>query len=78
MVVESDTKKMLRIIMLVYLTPVVLFLAGYFIMAFLGTSVPVQYGVAIAGFLVSIVAAIRYDRKLRERGGINFRIVRLF
>lgn len=77
-VVESDTKKMLRIIMLVYLTPVVLFLAGYFIMAFLGTSVPVQYGVAIAGFLVSIVAAIRYDRKLRERGGINFRIVRLF
>ena len=77
-VVESDTKKMLRIIMLVYLTPVVLFLAGYFIMAFLGTSVPVQYGVAIAGFLVSIVAAIRYDRKLRERGGLSFTIVRLF
>ena len=77
-VVESDTKKMLNIIMMVYLTPVVLFIAGYFIMAFLGASVPVQYGVAIAGFLVSIVAAIRYDRKLRERGGINFRIVRLF
>ena len=28
-VVESDTQKMLRIIALVYLTPVVLFLAGY-------------------------------------------------
>ena len=77
-VVESNTGKMMHIIILVYLIPVVLFLAGYFIMAFLGTSVPVQYGVAIAGFLVSIVAAIRYDRKLRERGGLSFTIVRLF
>ena len=34
-VVQSDTKKMLRIVALVYLTPVVLFLAGYLLTALL-------------------------------------------
>ena len=77
-VVQSDSKKMLNVIMMVYLTPVALFLAGYLIMLALGASTAMQYTVATVGFAVSIVLAIRYDRKLRERGGINFRIVRLF
>jgi len=77
-VVESDTRKMLNVILMVYLTPVVLFMAGYLIMLALGAGSVVRYVVATAGFVVSIFIAIRYDRKLRERGGINFRIVRLF
>lgn len=77
-VVQSDTKKMLRIVALVYLTPVVLFILGYVVMALLGTSVALQYTVAIAGFLGGIVAAVGYDRYLRARGGLSFTIVRLF
>ena len=77
-VVQSDSKKMLNVIMMVYLTPVVLFLVGYLLMVAIGASTAVQYTVGIVGFAVSIFLAIRYDRKLRERGGINFRIVRLF
>ena len=77
-VVESDTKKMLRIVALVYLTPVVLFLLGYLITAFLTPSVAMQYFVAVLGFAVGIAAAIFYDRKLRARGGLTFTIVRLF
>ena len=77
-VVQSDTKKLMNAIMVVYLIPVVLFLAGYLIMLALGFSVTLQYTVAIIGFVISIGLAIRYDRKVRERGGINFRIVRLF
>ena len=77
-VVQSDTKKMLRIVALVYLIPVVLFLAGYVIPALMGTSVGVQYGLAGLGFLVGIVGAIAYDRHLRARGGLSFTIVRLF
>ena len=77
-VVQSDTKKLMNAIMVVYLTPVVLFLAGYLIMLALGTGAAMRYLVATAGFVISIILAIRYDRKLRERGGINFRIVRLF
>ncbi len=77
-VVESDTKKMLRIIILVYLIPVLLFLAGYLIPALAAAPVAVQYGLAAAGFCLGIVLAVCYDRHLRARGGLNFTIVRLF
>ena len=76
--VESSTRKMLRIVVLVYLIPVVLFLAGYLIPALLGTSVGVQYTLAGLGFVVGILFAIFYDRRLRERGGLSFTIVKLF
>ena len=77
-VVQSDTKKMLRIVALVYLTPVVPFLLGYLLATALGAAVGVQYAAAVAGFAAGIVAAIAYDRKLRARGGVSFTIVRLF
>ena len=77
-VVESSTQKMLRIVVLVYLIPVVLFLAGYVITSMLTASVAVQYAVAGAGFVLGIVFAILYDRRLRARGGLTFNIVRLF
>ena len=54
-VVESSTKNMLRIVVLVYLIPVVLFLAGYVIMSLLTDSVAAQYAVAAAGFAAGIV-----------------------
>lgn len=77
-VVESSTKKMLGIVAFVYTIPVVLFILGYLLMVFAGGSVPLQYGVAIFGFLVGIVLAILYDRKIKRQGGLTFRIVRLF
>ena len=77
-VVHSDTKKMLRIVALVYLTPVVLFLLGYLLPALLGAAVAVQYAIAVAGFVAGVVLAIAYDRRLRARGGVSFTIVRLF
>ena len=77
-VVESSTSKMMHIILLVYLIPVVLFMAGYFITAFLTSKVAVQYAVAAVGFLVGIVGAIGYDRRLKKQGGLTFHIVRLF
>ena len=77
-VVQSETSKMLGIVAFVYLIPVVLFLLGYLVTAFLTTSVAMQYGVAVTGFFVGVAAAILYDRKLKERGGLTFTIVRLF
>ena len=65
-VVESSTKNMLRIVVLVYLIPVVLFLAGYVIMSLLTDSVAAQYAVAAAGFAAGIVFAIFYDRRLPD------------
>ena len=77
-VVESSTSKMLGIVAVVYLIPVVLFLVGYVAMALLGAAVSAQYTVAIAGFVLGIVGAVLYDRRLRAQGGLVFTIVRLF
>lgn len=77
-VVESSTQKMLRIVALVYLIPVVLFLAGYLAAVFLTASVGVQYLTAAAGFVAGVLIAVGYDRKLKARGGLSFTIVRLF
>lgn len=76
-VVESDTGKMMRIILLVYLTPMVLFMAGYFLTWFLGSDA-LRYGIAALGFAAGVAVAMAYDRRLRARGGLSFRIVRLF
>lgn len=77
-VVESSTRKMLRIVALVYLIPVALFFAGYLAGLALSASVAVQYGAAAAGFVLGILIAVAYDRRLRARGGLSFTIVRLF
>lgn len=77
-VVQSDTNKMLRIVALVYLTPVLLFLAGYFITMAVTSSAAIQYLAAGTGFAAGILLAVFYDRRLRQRGGLSFQIVRLF
>ena len=77
-VVESSTEKMLGIVALVYVTPIVLFLVGYITMLLLNFIVAVQYSVAGLGFVLGILSAVWYDRRLRDRGGLSFTIVRLF
>ena len=76
-VVQSDTQKMLGIVALVYLTPVVLFFLGYF-GSIMVSSMAVRYTAAVAGFVLGIVIAILYDRRLRRDGGLKFTITRLF
>ena len=77
-VVESSTQKMLGIVAYVYLIPVLLFILGYLVMVALGFGVALQYSVAIAGFVLGILIAILYDRRLKAQGGLVFTIVRLF
>ena len=77
-VVESSTRNMLRIIVLVYLIPVVLFLAGYLVMLAVTASVAVQYTVAVLGAVVGVLLAVWYDRRVKARGGLSFTIIRVF
>ena len=77
-VVESSTQKMLRIVVLVYAIPVVLFLLGFLGAFALTDKVALQYAAAVAGFVVGIIIAIAYDRRIRGKGGLSFTIVRLF
>ena len=57
---------------------VTLFLIGYLAAFALSGSVGVQYATAVIGFVLGIIFAIRYDRRLRAQGGLSFTIVRLF
>lgn len=76
-VVESSTQNLLGIVFLVYMVPVVLFLLGYFLSAPL-QSAAVRYGIAAGSFVLGIVLATIYDRRVKQRGGLKFNIVRLF
>ena len=79
-VVESSTKKMLRIVALVYLIPVVLFLAGYVITCH-ADGQRGAYSTRVAGGRASCWASCSPSSmtgRLRARGGLSFTIVRLF
>ena len=75
-VVESSSGTVLGIIAIVYLIPVVLFLLGYFLTeAFLPTE-GLRYTAAILGFLLGLIPAVAYDRRLKKRGTLYYTIVR--
>ena len=74
--VESSTKNLLGVMLLVYLLPIVLFLVGYFATGAL-ESEGLRYAVAIAAFLIGIIPAIICDRRTKKNGKLTFTIVRL-
>ena len=75
-VVESSSRQMLGVILLVYMLPVVLFFIGYFAASPLGGRASVA--VSILAFFLGVVPAVLYDRKLRRSGGMTFTIVSAF
>ena len=76
-VVESSTKQVFGIILLVYMVPVILFFIAYFLTASLNNEA-LAAGVSILAFFCGIIPAIRYDRKIRQSGGMKFTIVSAF
>lgn len=75
-VVESSSRQMFGVILLVYMLPVALFFVAYFAASPLGRGVAAA--VSIAAFFCGIVPAILYDRRLRRSGGMAFTIVNAF
>lgn len=75
-VVESSTKQMAVVLLLVYMLPVALFFLGYFI----ASSLPEgpRAAAAILSFFCGVLPAVLYDRKIRRCGGLSFTIVRVF
>ena len=76
-VVESETKQMLAVILLVYMIPVALFFFGWFAAGALPGE-GLRAAVAVLAFFCGVVPAVLYDRKLKRSGGMAFTIVRLF
>ena len=77
-VVAGSTKKVLGIVLLVYMVPILLFLLGYFATGGLVASEAGRTALAIVGFVLGLAAAVFYDRRVRKKGGLTFTIVRVF
>ena len=75
-VVQSETKKLLGVVALVYLLPVVAFLLGYFLSE--GLAEKVRYIIAIAAAAAAFLPSIFYDRYAKRHGVLTYTIMRLF
>ena len=75
-VVQSETKKLLGVVALVYLLPVVAFLLGYFLSE--GLAEEVRYIIAIAAAAAAFLPSIFYDRYAKRHEVLTYTIMRLF
>lgn len=75
-VVESESRQVFGVILLVYMLPVLLFFIGYFAAASLSDGPRAIVG--IAAFFCGVVPAVLYDRRIKRSGGMAFTIVRSF
>ena len=75
-VVQSETKKLLGVVALVYLLPVVSFLLGYFLSE--GLAEKVRYIIAIAAAAAAFLPSIFYDRYAKRHEVLTYTIMRLF
>ena len=76
-VVQSETKKLLGVVALVYLLPVVGFLLGYFLTAGLPTE-GWRYAAAIIAAAVFFLPSVFYDRRAKREESLTYTILRPF
>jgi len=75
-VVESSTRKLLGVVLLVYILPVICFLLGYFLTEGLNESV--RYGIAIAAAALAFLPSVVYDRYAKRHEILTYTILRVF
>lgn len=75
-VVESATRKILRVVALVYLLPVVGFLLGYFLSE--GLAEGVRYAIAIGAAALAFLPSVAYDRHAKKTEALTYTVVREF
>ena len=72
--VESSTKGVLGAAVMVYVVPFLLFFVGYFAAAALGLPGGGSAAVGGAGFVLGLLLAMAWDRRVRREKAISFRI----
>ena len=75
-VVESSTKKLLGVVVLVYVLPVIFFLLGYFLTP--GLSEKLRYVVAIVAAALGFIPSVFYDRYAKRNEIMTYTVMRLF
>lgn len=74
-IVESDTSGILNLAAIVYLMPVLLFFTGYFVAYSFIEIEWLRIIIGVAGFLLGLGVSKTINKRLRERGGIEHRII---
>lgn len=74
-VVESSSKKLFGVMLVVYMLPLALFFVGYFCSAAI-RSEGVRYLIGALAFCLGVLCAVFYDRRIKKSGGLEFTIVR--
>lgn len=74
-VVESSTKKLLGVVVLVYILPLICFLLGYFLSA--GLSESIRALIAITAAALSFIPCVLYDRYARRHESLTYTILRI-
>ena len=75
-VIESSSKKVFKAVALVYIMPLVLFLAAYALGATLGMSEGVCIALSFAGLVLGAVILVMSQRKSKGKDQISFDIIR--
>ena len=75
-VVESETRKLLGVVALVYVLPVLAFLLGYFLSD--GLAEEARYAIAIGAAVGSFIPSMIYDRYARRHESLTYTVVRPF
>ncbi|MBE6989450.1 MAG: hypothetical protein E7426_01725 [Ruminococcaceae bacterium] len=75
-VVESSTKKLMGVVLLVYILPLIGFLLGYFLSE--GLTESVRYVIAAAAAAASFFPCVIYDRYARRHETLTYTILRVF
>lgn len=73
--IEGENKEVFRAATVVYLVPLILFFAIFALLRGFSISEGVATASAIAGFILGIVIAIGYNKRVRQRGVIPFVII---
>ncbi|MGI5970155.1 MAG: SoxR reducing system RseC family protein [Oscillospiraceae bacterium] len=76
-VVYSSTKKLLGAALLVYLVPVVLFIAAAALCTGYGLSAGVSSLISVAAFLLGVIIAVIYGKRERNSRKITYEIIEI-
>lgn len=74
-VLEGESSKVLGMAALTYMLPLVLFFAGFVVLSLFGVSEGLAIATGGVGFLLGILAAVLYSRRMKKRQEKPFRIV---